>query len=98
MSQFISHLRALAVSLAMILLAVSSAGAIDRPDGKTPETVLQSWYTLVLELVRHTATYTPPVASRSFAYLGITSWEATASGNPSLKSLAGKVTELSPMP
>ena len=42
MSQFISHLRALAVSLAMILLAVSSAGAIDRPDGKTPETVLQS--------------------------------------------------------
>ena len=98
MSQFISHLRALAVSLAMILLAVSSAGAIDRPDGKTPETVLQSWYTLVLELVRHTATYTPPVASRSFAYLGITSWEATASGNPSLKSLAGKVTELTPMP
>lgn len=98
MPQLVSRLRVLAVSLALILFAGSGAQAIDRPDGKTPETVVQSWYTLVLELVRHTATYTPPVASRSFAYLGITAWEATASGNPALKSLAGKVTELTPLP
>lgn len=98
MSQFVTQLRALAVSLALTLLAVTGAAAIDRPDGKTAETVLQSWYTLVLELVRHTATYTPPVASRSFGYLGVTAWEATASGNPALKSLAGKVNELTPIP
>ena len=30
-----------------------------------PQKVIQSWYKLVLELVRHTPTYTPPVASRS---------------------------------
>lgn len=98
MSHFVAQLRALIAALALTLLAVTSASAIDRPYGKTAETVLQSWYTLVLELVRHTATYTPPVASRSFAYLGVTAWEATASGNPALKSLAGKVNDLKPIP
>lgn len=99
MSNFVSGFRTFVAAFALLAMMVSNAGAIDRPDGKTPETVLQSWYTLVLELVRHTATYSPPVASRAFGYLGITAWEATASGNPALKSLAGKVnglTALSP--
>ncbi len=34
------------------------------------EEVLHTWYDLGLELVWHTPTYSPPVASRSFAYLG----------------------------
>jgi PAP2 superfamily len=95
---FVSRLRAFALTFVLSLLLVSGAAAIERPSGKTPETVLQSWYTLVIELVRHTATYSPPVASRAFAYLGVTSWEATASGNPALKSLAGKVNGLMPIP
>ncbi len=56
--------------------------------------VLRQWYRLVLELVRHTPTYSPPVASRAFAYLGITAWEAAAQDDASLVSLAGQLTDL----
>ncbi len=63
-----------------------------------PEKVLHSWYQMVLELVRHTPTYSPPVASRSFAYLGITAFEATASGSRELQSLAGQLNGLEPLP
>lgn len=46
-----------------------------------PQDVVQTWYRLVLELVRHTATYSPPVASRAFGYLGVAGYEAVASGD-----------------
>jgi PAP2 superfamily len=64
----------------------------------TSEDVLQAWYGLVLKLVRHTATYSPPLASRNFAYLGVTAYEAVASGSERLKSLAGQLNELKPVP
>lgn len=60
--------------------------------------ILVTWHRLVLELVRHTATYSPPVASRAFAYLGVTAHEALAAGNPALISLAGQVTDLAHAP
>ena len=60
--------------------------------------IVVNWYRLILELVRHTATYTPPVASRAFAYLGITAYEALASGNPAMISLAGQVNGLTAVP
>ena len=60
--------------------------------------VLMNWYRLVLELVRHTATYTPPVASRAFAYLGVTAYEVLASGHAGYRSLAGQLNGLAPLP
>jgi hypothetical protein len=63
-----------------------------------PQDVLQKWYGLTLELVRHTPTYSPPVASRSFAYLGVTAFEAVASGSGELQTLAGQLNELKPVP
>jgi hypothetical protein len=63
-----------------------------------PQGVFRDWYKLALELVRHTATYTPPVASRSFAYLSIAAYEATASGPGTLKTLSGQVQGLPPAP
>ena len=63
-----------------------------------PEQVLHDWYRLVLELVRHTPTYSPPVASRAFAYLGATAYEAVASGDPQLATLAGQLNGLKPLP
>jgi PAP2 superfamily len=86
---------AMAVTLgcALVPRALSAAGS--RP---TPEQVLADWYRLVLELVRHTPTYTPPVASRAFAYLGVTGFEALASTDPGLLSLAGQLAELTPVP
>lgn len=73
-------------------LACSPAQAAD------PQQVLTQWYRLVLELVRHTPTYSPPVASRSFAYIGITAWEVTASGTPGLHSLSGQLNAMAPPP
>jgi hypothetical protein len=63
-----------------------------------PEQVLQNWYKLMLELVRHTPTYTPPVASRAFAYVGITGFEAVAGGTDGLQTLAGQVNGLTEVP
>ena len=64
----------------------------------SPEQVLSGWYNLTLNLVRHTATYSPPVASRAFAYLGVTAYEATASGDPQLRTLAGQLNGLKSLP
>ena len=69
----------------MVTLSFSPARAADT------QHVLTQWYRLVLELVRHTPTYSPPIASRSFAYIGITAWEVTASGTPGLHSLSGQL-------
>lgn len=60
--------------------------------------VLLTWHRLILELVRHTATYMPPVAARGFAYIGVAAHEALATGNPGLHSLAGQLTDLTPVP
>jgi hypothetical protein len=79
-----------------LALAVRPAWAAGRAD--VSREVLLTWHKLILELVRHTATYMPPVAARGFAYIGITAHEALASGNPALKSLAGQVTDLTPLP
>lgn len=63
-----------------------------------PAVAVRQWYRLVLELVRHTATYSPPVASRAFAYLGVAAFEAAASGGHGLQTLAGQLNALSPTP
>jgi len=60
--------------------------------------VLRERYKLALALVRHTPTYSPPVASRSLAYLGVTAFEAVASGDKDLRSLAGQVNGLRETP
>jgi hypothetical protein len=59
--------------------------------------VITGWYRLVLELVRHTATYSPPVAARAFAYLGVIAWEGVAAAR-GLRSLAGQLNGLAPLP
>jgi hypothetical protein len=77
-------------------LALKPALAADRAD--VSRKVVLTWHKLILELVRHTATYMPPVAARAFAYIGVTAHEALASGNPALRSLAGQLTDFSPLP
>ena len=86
--------------LAVVAIAVLATSAMAREDAnaRPPEDVLRTWYGLVLKLVRHTPTYSPPVASRAFAYLGVTAFEATASGSSQLRSLAGQLNGLSPVP
>ena len=81
------------------LAAASGLFAIPALAGSMqPEEVLRTWEKVSLELVRHTATYSPPVASRTFAYLGVTAFEAAAGGNSALKSLAGQLNGLQQVP
>jgi hypothetical protein len=92
----IRHTVLMAFFAAMAMLAASGMPA--QASNMSPEKVMNTWYRLVLELVRHTPTYSPPVASRSFAYFGITTFEAIATGSKDLKSLAGQVRDLKPVP
>jgi hypothetical protein len=84
------------VRVAAVIAALVAAPALRA--GPSAEEVLSLNTRLVLELVRHTPTYSPPVASRAFAYLYVTAWETMAAGDPALRSLAGQVQGLEPLP
>lgn len=83
------------LGLSALALAASALPASAASD---PRHELLSWYRLVLELVRHTPTYSPPVASRTLAYLGVTAYQAVASCDPKMTTLAEQLTGLSPLP
>jgi hypothetical protein len=85
------------VVLALMWFGALGAATAQTNSGKTEE-VLHTWYDLGLELVWHTPTYSPPVASRSFAYLGVTAFEAVATGSDKLQSLAGQLHGLKSVP
>ena len=86
------------VWLGLTLLVFGACAHADESARPSPEAVLEARYKLVLDLVRHTATYSPPVASRAFAYLGVTGYEATASGRPDMLTLAGQLHDLNSLP
>jgi hypothetical protein len=92
---FDQTLKSLAVT---VLIATSAPSIAPAQTANSPQDTLATWYRLTLELVRHTPTYTPPVASRSFAYIGIAAYEAVASGVPNMRSLAGQLNGLTPLP
>lgn len=85
------------VVLALMWFGALGAATAQANSGKAEE-VLHAWYDLSLELVWHTPTYSPPVASRSFAYLGVTAFEAVATGSDKLQTLAGQLHALTPGP
>jgi PAP2 superfamily len=74
--------------MAAAMALPARAGTADAGD------ILRMWYKLVLELTRHTPTYSPPVASRAFAYIGVTAYEAIASGSQTLTTLTGQLNGL----
>jgi len=90
----------LALALAALAWALLPALAVaeDLAARPRPEAVLSARYRLVLDLARHTPTYSPPVAARAFAYFGVIAYEATASGGNDLATLAGQLNGLSSLP
>jgi membrane-associated phospholipid phosphatase len=80
------------------LLALTTPGGASAAQRPTTQEVLQTWYGLSLELVRHTPIYSPPVASRAFGHLGIIAYEVVASGGATLQSLVGQLPDLQPLP
>ncbi len=93
----IRHMIATAAVVALAWFSALDATAA-QPNTTRPQEVLHSWYNLSLELVRHTPTYSPPVASRSFAYLGAAAFEVMATGSTHLQSLAGQLHGLKAVP
>ena len=92
-------MRKLLFSVVLALMWFGALGAATAQTNTTKaEEVLGNWYDLGLELVWRTPTYSPPVASRSFAYLGVTAFEAVASGSDELQTLAGQLHGLKPVP
>ena len=57
-----------------------------------------AWFDLQLDLVRGTAGFSPPVASRSFGYTGLALYESVVSGMPAHRSLAGALPGLAALP
>ncbi len=86
------------MGLAAAALSVSALPTVAALPPTNPTEVMTQWYRLVLELIRHTATQTPPVASRAMAYLGVTIYESLATGNPAMTTLAGQLNDLTPVP
>ncbi len=82
----------------VMLCWATSLGAMAAADRPEPGAILRDWYYLMNELVRHTATYSPPVASRAFGYLGVTVFEASVGGSDKLVSLVGQLHELEAVP
>ncbi len=60
--------------------------------------VATEWFQLALNLTQQTPGFSPPVASRAFAYLGLTLYESTVAGMPNHVSLAGQLNELQSLP
>lgn len=87
---FLRHAASALLAIWMLLAVVPAS----RADDRISSDILQTWYRLTLELIRHTPTYSPPVASRSLAYLGVTAYESVASGSPELASFAGQLNGL----
>jgi PAP2 superfamily len=82
------------LSLGLIALAAVSAIGIHaraQTNSGSDLAIARIWTGLTLQLVRHTPTYSPPVASRSFAYLGVTLHEIVASRSSTFQTLAGQL-------
>lgn len=86
-------------SLAMALLTLPlswSAGLHPdpRPANAYDAGVALAWFDFSLDLVRTTAGFSPPVASRAFAYLGVTLYESLVPGIPGYRSLRSQFSGL----
>jgi len=81
-----------------LMMAAIALPAQARDAAGLQRDVLFGWYDLVLELVRHTPTYSPPVAARAFAYVGVISHEAQAALDPAAQTLAGQLNGLTALP
>ena len=74
------------------------ATASAKPTGAYSSAVATEWFQLALLLTQQTPGFSPPVASRALAYLGLTLYESVVPGMPQNISLAGQLNELSSLP
>ena len=98
--------RLAALCLVVVLLASVTGACTPAPpappaatpaaayDGSVPIT----WFSLSLALVKETPGFSPPVASRAFAYMGVALYETVRPGMDGYATLAGQLNELDTLP
>lgn len=94
---------ALAMVFALASILFNPCALAEGPAGVLPAqrysaAVATEWFGLNLTLVQQTPGFSPPVASRALAYLGLTLYESIVPGMPAHRSLAGQLNELSSLP
>lgn len=90
----------LALSLMMMVPAVLAENNHSPlpPTASYDATVATEWFSLQLHLTQTTPGFSPPIASRAFAYSGVALYEAVVAGMPDYQSLAGQLNGLKPLP
>ena len=90
----------LACSYAWLVPACAQAPSAmaARPAAAYSANVAAEWFQLALLLTQQTPGFSPPVASRALAYLGLALYESVVPGMPERSSLAGQLNELSSLP
>ena len=88
----------LGMSLAPAAQAQSPDAAATRPAAAYSSALVTDWFSLALQLTQQTPGFSPPVASRALAYLGLALYESVAPGIPGNTSLAGQLNELDSLP
>ena len=77
-------------------------GEAVNPSGNTADKISNEvalkWSAMQLRLMRVTAGFSPPVASRALGFAGLTMYESAVAGIPDRRSLAGQLTGLSTLP
>jgi PAP2 superfamily len=95
--------RSLMACLALTALAATGPAAAQTSAAAPPASsysasVASEWFRLALQLIQQTPGFSPPVASRALAYLGLSLYESVVPGMPQHRSLAGQLGELSSLP
>ncbi len=72
--------------------------AAQKPAAQFSSGVATEWFSLALLLTQQTPGFSPPVASRALAYVGLALYESVVPGMPQYQSLAGQLNELSSLP
>ena len=78
--------------------SAQSVSPVARPAQDYSASVATEWFSLALLLTQQTPGFSPPVASRALAYLGLTLYESVVPGMPQHQSLAGQLNELQSLP
>jgi hypothetical protein len=99
----LAHIAALAAALWLPAQAPAQAQnappvTAAKPTGAYSAAVATEWFQLALQLTQQTPGFSPPVAARALAYMGLALYESVVPGMPQHQSLAGQLNELSSLP
>jgi hypothetical protein len=96
--ELLSRRTLLAGATAVLFGAQSTITRSARPVSEFGAGEVAGWFDLLLELIRRTPGYSPPVAARALGYAGVTLYEALVPGMPGYRSLAGVLNGLAGLP